>query len=116
MKKLGLSLIAVAGMFFFSTNVQAQTETTETDMTTEVQTTTQAQEDWASVDAAALPQAVKDAVMNDYTGATTKDAWSKEEDGKTIYKLSLNVDGETKTVYADQDGNWIQKSEDQDEE
>lgn len=114
MKKLGLSLIAAAGMFFFSTNVQAQTET---EVTTEVQTTAQAQEDWASVDVAALPQAVKDAVMNDYTGATTEEAWSKQKDGKTIYKLSLNVNGETKTVYADQDGNWIQmKSDEQDEE
>lgn len=113
MKKLGLSLIAAAGMFFFSTNVQAQTET---DVTTEVQTTTQTQDDWTSVDVAALPQAVKDAVMNDYTGATTDEAWSKEEDGKTIYKLSLNADGETKTVYADQDGNWIKMSDEQDEE
>ncbi|MFZ0491235.1 MAG: hypothetical protein WBV11_06790 [Salegentibacter sp.] len=112
MKKLGLSLIAVAGMFFFSTNVQAQTET---ETTTDMQTTTQAQEDWASVDVAALPQTVKDAVMNDYTGATTEKAWSEEESGKTIYKLSLNVNGETKTVYADQDGNWIQKSDEMDE-
>lgn len=138
MKKLGLTLIAAAGMFFITEGATAQVEQeTQNDQTTqqnqEQQTQdqqTQEQEaqeqqtqgqqtqsqqkqdrDFEEVDVVALPQDVKDAVMTDYSGAVTEEAWVKEKDGKTVYKLSLNADGEKQKVFADAEGNWIDKDE-----
>ncbi|WP_081208589.1 hypothetical protein [Salegentibacter sediminis] len=108
MKKLGLSLLAVTAMFFYSENVNAQVEG---EVEAEVETHAQEQSDFKEIDVVALPQPVKDAVMSDFNGAVTEEAWVKEKDGKTIYKLSLNVEGEKKKVYVDQDGNWIDKED-----
>lgn len=118
MKKLGLTLMAAAGMFFITETASAQTEG-------EVQENVEAQEqvqekqekdDFREVDVVALPQEIKDAVMTDYNGAVTEEAWVKEKDGKTKYKLHLNVDGEKQEVYADQDGNWIDKDKKKDKD
>ena len=58
-----------------------------------------------------LPQAIKDAIMTDLNGAVAEEAWVKEKEGKKIYKLSLNVDGEKEKAYIDHEGNWIEKEE-----
>lgn len=110
MKKLGLSLLAATAMFFFTENANAQVEG---EVKTDVEVEAQAQEksDFKEIDVVALPQSVKDAVMTDYNGAVTEEAWVKEKDGKAVYKLSLNVEGEKKKVYADEDGNWIDKKD-----
>lgn len=121
MKKLGLSLMAIFGMFLVTQNLQAQ----ETDVNTEteveadnavemdadVETQAAVQQDYQSIDVAALPQAVKDAVMTDFDGAVTDEAWVKEKDGTKTYKLSLSIDGDTKIVYADEKGNWVEDDE-----
>lgn len=114
MKKLGLSLIAAAAMFFFTENANAQVEG---EVNTDVEVEAQAQEktDFKAIDVVALPQAIKDAVMTDFNGAVTEEAWVKEKDGKLIYKLSLNVEGEKKKVYADEEGNWIEKENKEEE-
>lgn len=108
MKKLGLSLLAVTAMFFYTENINAQVEG-EVEADVEVEAQAQEKTDFKAIDIVALPQPVKDAVMTDFNGAVTEEAWVKEKDGKTVYKLSLNVDGEKKKVYIDQDGNWIDK-------
>ncbi|MGY5849102.1 hypothetical protein [Salegentibacter sp. F14] len=110
MKKLGLSLLAVTAMFFYTENANAQVEG-EVEANTQVEAHAQQQKDFQEIDVVALPQPVKDAVMTDFNGAVTEEAWVKEKDGKTVYKLSLNVEGEKKKVYADQDGNWIDKDD-----
>lgn len=112
MKKLALSMIAAAGMFFYTGSIQAQ-EDPEVEVETEVEATAQTQQEFEKIDVAALPQAVKDAVMTDFTEATTEEAWVKEEDGQATYKIKLNINGETKKVYADQEGNWIEKEQDE---
>lgn len=110
MKKLGLSLLAVTAMFFYTENINAQVEG-EVDANVEVEAQAQEKPDFVEIDVVALPQSVKDAVMTDFNGAVTEEAWVKEKDGKTMYKLSLNVEGEKKKVYIDQDGNWIDKED-----
>ncbi|WP_373058478.1 hypothetical protein [Zunongwangia sp. H14] len=111
MKKLGLSLIAGAA-FFFSTNIaQAQEGESET-QTEEVSAVQDAQDGFETIEIMSLPQAVKVAVIKSYEGATTENAWVKTgEDGEKIYKLDINVDGETQTVKADAEGNWIKDEE-----
>lgn len=113
MKKLGLSLIAAAGMFFFTQNINAQVEPEEQGLET-AQEAQQQHPEFREVDVVALPQAVKDAVMSDHTGATTEQAWVKQKDGKTVYKLSLNSEGQKEKLYIDAEGNWIDKDDKKD--
>ncbi|TDN95560.1 hypothetical protein DET49_101158 [Salegentibacter sp. 24] len=112
MKKLGITLIAVAGMFLFSQNAKAQVEDPEEMESMEAVEEIQEEiDEFVEVDVVALPQAVKDAVMTDMNGVMPEEAWVKEEDGKSIYKLVVNVDGEKEKVYIDSEGNWIEKED-----
>lgn len=122
MKKLGLSLMAIFGMFLVTQNLQAQETDADTqtdvevddnavEMDADVETQSAVQQDYQSIDVVALPQAVKDAVMTDFDGAVTEEAWVKEKDGTKTYKLSLSIDGDTKIVYADEKGNWVEDDE-----
>lgn len=108
MKKLFLTMGAI-GLFFTSTQAQETetTTTTETEVTTQVAT----QDDFQQVEVAELPQPVTAAITRDYAGATTSEAWVKEKDGKVVYKIKLDVNGEEKKLYADAEGNWIDKSD-----
>lgn len=53
-----------------------------------------------------LPQAIHDAFMADYKTATLNKAYVNE---KQSYKLEFTVDGAASIVFADKDGNWIDK-------
>ncbi|MBZ9631066.1 hypothetical protein LB465_09765 [Salegentibacter sp. LM13S] len=109
MKKLGLTLMAAAGMFLFSQNAQAQVE--EPEEMEQIEGVEEAQEEideFVEVDVLVLPQAIKDAIMTDLNGAVAEEAWVKEKDGKSVYKLALNVDGDKKKAYIDREGNWIE--------
>jgi len=112
MKKLVLTFVAI-GLFF--TGVQAQE--TETKTTTEVTTETVVSENngYNKIEAAELPLAVTTALTRDFAEATTEEAWVREKDGNVIYKLRINVDGKTKMLYADAEGNWIDKKDKKDE-
>ncbi|GAA4308562.1 hypothetical protein GCM10023115_36830 [Pontixanthobacter gangjinensis] len=107
MKKIALSMMTIGAMFFATQNMQAQDEEIE-DVDTEV--IEMEQEEYASVDVAQLPQPVKDALATDYNGAEATEAWVKTKDDKQVYKLKLNVSGETEKVYIDQDGNWLDEN------
>ncbi|SDR98775.1 hypothetical protein [Christiangramia echinicola] len=107
MKKFALSIMTIGAMFFGTQNIQAQVEE-EIEVETEMEV---AQEEFASVDVAELPQAVKDALATDYNGAVASEAWMKSKDDKKVYKLKLDVKGETKKVYIDQDGKWLEKED-----
>ena len=102
--------MAAAGMLLATQTMQAQTEGEIEEVNATVETEAKSmQDDYTEVDVVTLPQAIKDAVMTDYNGAVTEEAWMKEKDGKVVYKLKLNVNGETEKAYIDQDGNWIDK-------
>ncbi len=112
MKKLGLTLVAAAGMFLFTQNAQAQVEEPEEMEEIEaIEETQEKKDEFKAVDVLALPQTVKDAIMTDLNGAVAEEAWVKEKDGKTVYKLALNTDGEKTKAYIDKEGNWIEKED-----
>lgn len=108
MKKLVLTFAAI-GLFF--TGVQAQE--TETTTTTEVITETVVTENngYNKIEVSELPLAVTTAVTRDFAVATTEEVWVREKDGKVVYKLKLNVEGKNKMIYADAEGNWIEKED-----
>ena len=108
MKKFVLSMMTVGAMFFATSNIQAQVEEVEEIEEMEMEV---AKEEFVSIDVMELPQAVKDAVMTDYNGAVASEAWVKTKDEMKVYKLKLDVDGETEKVYIDQDGKWLEKDD-----
>lgn len=106
MKKLGLTFAAI-GLFFAAT-----TQSVIAQVYTEAQTEERAVEkdDYEKIEVTQLPAAVSTAITTDYAMAETREAWMKEkEDGKKVYKIKLDVNGQEETVYADADGNWIEK-------
>ena len=64
------------------------------------------QEEFKEIKKDELPQAVKDALATDFNTATLDKAYVNNEQE---YKLEITVDGAASTVYADKDGNWIEK-------
>jgi hypothetical protein len=66
------------------------------------------QDEMQPVAASDLPPAITASLQGqDYTGWTVANAFKKEKDGKTIYKVELKNGAETKTVKFDADGNKI---------
>ncbi len=112
MKKLVLTFAAI-GLFFTGVQAQVAETTTTTEVTT--QTVVAVEDDFVKIELVELPQAVTTAITRDFAGATTQEAWVKEKDGKVVYKLKVNVDGEEKKLYADAEGNWIDKKDKKDE-
>lgn len=108
MKKLFFTMGAI-GLFFTSTQAQVAETTTTTE--TEVTTQFAVQDEFAKVEVADLPEQVTAAITRDYAEATTKEVWVKEKDGKVVYKIKLDVNGEEKKLYADAEGNWIDKKD-----
>lgn len=110
MKKLVLSLVAVGGMFFATQDVKAQ-ETAETNAPQAQEQTTQQQDGFEKIEVQELPQAVQDALATQYEGATTDEAWVKEEDGSKKYKLQISQNGQATEIYADEEGKWLKDQE-----
>lgn len=110
MKKLILSFAAI-GLFFTATQAQVVSETTTSTevTTTEVTTEVEVQDDFTQIEVVELPAAVTAAITRDFAGAVTQEAWVKEKDGKVVYKIKLDVNGEKQKLYADAEGNWIEK-------
>lgn len=64
------------------------------------------QEEFTEVSHDEVPQAVKDALANDYPGAEISKAYVNEA---REYKLEVTMGEETATLYANENGEWIQK-------
>lgn len=64
------------------------------------------QEEYKEIKVESLPQAVKDALAADFKTATLNKASVNDQEE---YKLEITVDGAASIVYADKDGNWIEK-------
>lgn len=68
------------------------------------------------VAASDLPAAITASLQSqDYSGWTVSNAYKKEKDGKTIYKVELKNGEEMKTVKFDADGNKL-KGKDKDKD
>ena len=105
MKNFGL--VAAVAALVFTTSVSAQEETKEVAMveTTEVVATVAAYE---PIEISALPEAVTTAVATDFAGASITEAYKDEADN---FKVVLAVGEESKTVYANASGEWIESNE-----
>lgn len=105
MKKISLTFAAIG--FFFATTVQAQESETTTEIQTEV--TTSVENDYEKIEVSELPEAIVTAVSTDHPGIQTEEVWVKEKEGKKVYKLRLA--GQENHLYADAEGNWIDKDD-----
>ena len=108
MKKIILSVFTFGALLFANQDAQAQEKETETEEVEVIEVVEVEQDEYASIDVAELPQAVQDAIATDYNEATVTSAWMKAEDETTVYKLKLDLKGEEKKVFIDQDGEWLE--------
>lgn len=65
-----------------------------------------AQEEFKEIEVSKLPEAVTKVVNKDYAGATIDRAYVNENDE---YKLVVSHNEAKLTLYADKNGNWIEK-------
>lgn len=108
MKKLGLTALAATAMFFSVEIASAQVyEEGSTQETTQQETQ---KEEMDQIQVGELPNEIQQSVERDFQGATVSEAYMKEKEGETKYKVVLTtLQGETKELYADAQGNWIDK-------
>ncbi len=102
MKNFGIVAAIAALVFTTSITAQEEVQTTET---AEVVATVGTYE---PIEISAIPETVATAVTTDFAGATIAEAYKDEEDN---YKLVLTVGEESKTVYANASGEWIEPNE-----
>ncbi|MEO9076719.1 MAG: hypothetical protein ABI263_05425 [Gelidibacter sp.] len=99
MKKVVLTVaIVLGGLSTYATSAFPMNTTDKIEIV--------AQEEFKEIKAETLPQAVKDALATDFQTATLDKAYVND---KQEYKLEITLDGAASTVYADKDGNWIEK-------
>ena len=114
MKKTFLTLAAAVAMIFSVQTATAQV-TGEEQIAVEEQATHQ--EDWEAVEVLDLPAEIQQAVERDFQGATVSEAYVKEKDGEKKYNIVLATQqGQTRELYADAQGNWIDKDKKKDKD
>jgi len=110
MKKLILSAAILLGGFSAiaqEESVDATKEVKEVSATAAVAPATEAvQEEYTAITAEEIPAPVTAALETAYPGAEVETAHMNEA---KEYKLDIAVDDQKATVYADAEGNWIQK-------
>lgn len=112
MKKIVLSVVAASAMLFSAQTVSAQAPQPEV----AVEQTADQKSDWRQIEVGELPAEVQQAVERDFAGAVIAEAHVKEKEGEQKFKLVLQTaEGEQKELYADAQGNWIDKDKDQDQ-
>ncbi|QLG45639.1 hypothetical protein [Costertonia aggregata] len=99
MKKLFFAAVLSLG----SLTAFAQAEEAQADATDVVAV---AQDDFTEIEVSTLPEAVSGAVAQNYPTATINKAYVNEA---KQYKLEVSLeDGTSGTLYADENGNWIE--------
>lgn len=107
MKKMFLTIVA-AGALVFTTQTATAQVTGEENAPQEEQM--QQKHDFEKIEVADLPAEVQQAVERDFQGATIAEAYSKDKNGEKKFKLVVTTtDGQSKELYADAQGNWIDK-------
>ncbi|MCX2681024.1 hypothetical protein OOZ15_13810 [Galbibacter sp. EGI 63066] len=64
------------------------------------------QEEYVEIEIAEVPQAITDKLAADYPGAELTKAYKNEA---SEYKLEVAVGEQTATLYANENGEWIEK-------
>lgn len=112
MKKMILSVVAASAMLFSAQTMTAQEANAEAEVT--VEQAADQQSDWRQVEVAELPAEVQQAVERDFAGAVIAEAHVKEKEGEQKFKLVIQTaEGEQQELYADAQGNWIEKKKDE---
>jgi len=112
MKKMILSVVAASAMLFSAQTMTAQETNAEAEVT--VEQAAEQQSDWRQVEFAELPAEVQQAVERDFAGAVIAEAHVKEKEGEQKFKLVIQTaEGEQQELYADAQGNWIEKKKDE---
>jgi hypothetical protein len=107
MKKIVLSVVAASAMIFSTQTMTAQVANAEAEVAVEQ---TEQKAEWRQVEVAELPAEVQQAVERDFAGAVIAEAHVKEKEGEQKFKLVVQTaEGEQKELYADAQGNWIDK-------
>ncbi|SDK87773.1 hypothetical protein SAMN04488034_101739 [Salinimicrobium catena] len=107
MKKIVLSVVAASAMIFSTQTMNAQVANAEAEVAVEQ---TEQKAEWRQVEVAELPAEVQQAVERDFAGAVIAEAHVKEKEGEQKFKLVVQTaEGEQKELYADAQGNWIDK-------
>lgn len=111
MKKLGLTLAAI-GLFFTAGYAQEGEVIKETEVENELIVDIN---EFEQIELAELPEVLTSAILSEFPESVTKEAFVKQEDEQTIYKVNLDLNGQIKTVYLDSEGNWIKKEDKKEE-
>lgn len=107
MKKIVLTMLAATAMLFTVESVTAQVYEEAPTQQPEIQ---EQKEDMEKIEVQELPDKVQQAVERDFQGSSISEAYVKEKDGEKKYKLVLTTqEGESKELFADEEGNWIDK-------
>ena len=110
MKKICLTAVAASAMLFASQNVSAQEVAVKEDV--KVEATAQQTADFRKIEITEVPSEVQQALERDYEGAVISEAYVKEKEGEKKFKLVVKTaDGLDQELYADAEGNWIEKEE-----
>jgi hypothetical protein len=109
MKKICLTVVAASAMLFSAQNLSAQ-ETAPQPVA--VEESVQETAEWVQIEIEELPAEVQQAVERDFEGAVISEAHVKEHEGDKKFKLHVTTaEGEEQELYADAQGNWIDKEE-----
>ena len=107
MKKICLTVVAAGAMLFSAQNLSAQ-EVAQVEV--EETVVQRAENGFVQIDIDEVPTEVREALERDYAGATISEAFVKEHEGEQKFKLKVKTaEGEDKELYADAEGNWIEK-------
>lgn len=106
MKRICLTMVAASAMLFSAQSISAQ----ETKHDVLVEEAVVQEVDWRQIEVQELPAEVQQAVERDYEGAVINEAHVKEKEGEKKFKLVITTaEGEEKELFADAQGNWIEK-------
>ena len=105
MKNLRLVFAAAALVFTAGTMSAQEAPVSAEGTTTEESVAVQSYE---AIEVSALPEAVTAAVAKDFEGAEVSEAYKDRGDN---YKLVITAGEESKTVYANAAGEWIESNE-----
>lgn len=109
MKKICFTVVAASAMLFSAQSISAQ-EVAQAQVEVEETVVQRAQDDFTPIEIQELPAPVQQAVERDFAGATIAEAYVKEHEGTQKFKLKVSTaEGEDKELYADAEGNWIDK-------
>lgn len=116
MRRFGMIMLAVAGMMVSVDDIKAQQSVTEFNFEVEnienskksrlVVNKAFKKKKFEEMEVSYLPQVVKDIISKDFENATPKKAYVKKEEGINLYKIVIEINGQTKDLYSDINGNW----------